>query len=524
MNEISVDTKIAHLKNFQSELEAGSFDSTEDSQTFVQLKKLSIFLVECHFELRNSLSDRADMSAEGGYIRLSTKMEHGLMVYWLNHWDDNPPAWFDRWLAESEFHKIAFDILKFMVKEYKSFEMHEKEHACLMAKAKTPGLVGDDGTIFGLDKYEQLDPKWMVATLNFVLNLLHPSDIFHPFPAPELTPIKLSPKQANPDPVLGIIGDWGGGSYCETGKNGEVNSPAMRVIEDVKKQCIDYLIHLGDTYYAGTNGSRLGPDSANEEQDNLVSVWPDQGEGRNFTLNSNHEMYGAAQGIFDVAIQHSKLFCAQNGASVFALTYPIKSDDGANKSWLVLGLDSAYFSDKENGIKMYMEGAIGSKRLFDEYRAQMDLITKVCEGHEGPIMVMTHHNPCETITARTNILYDQVCEAIGAEPAVWLWGHVHNGIVYDRMSIKTNLYSGTKSRCCGHGAVPFGPAWGLEGDSNILYYAHTHDDEFPDDVPRVKNGYALVTLHDDGGFTEAFYEVGAPDTPAYQKRWAANSD
>ena len=55
-----------------------------------------------------------------------------------------------------------------------------------------------------------------------------------------------------------------------------------------------------------------------------------------------------------------------------------------------------------------------------------------------------------------------------------------------------------------------------------MVYAHTHDDAFPDDVPRMKNGYALVTLYDDGSFTEAFYEVGAPQKPAYKKCWPAN--
>jgi hypothetical protein len=54
---------------------------------------------------------------------------------------------------------------------------------------------------------------------------------------------------------------------------------------------------------------------------------------------------------------------------------------------------------------------------------------------------------------------------------------------------------------------------------NIAYYAHCHDSEFAGDVPRMKNGYALVTLHNDGGFTESFYEVGDTENPASSKRW-----
>lgn len=89
----------------------------------------------------------------------------------------------------------------------------------------------------------------------------------------------------------------------------------------------------------------------------------------------------------------------------------------------------------------------------------------------------------------------------------------------------------TLGRCCGHGAIPFGNGWGLqdgEGNNlpNIVYYAHTPDDALPHTSgpnppnPRVKNGYALVTLHPDGGFTEAFYETGEA-TPVYQRVWTA---
>lgn len=523
---------VAQARNFQSQLKADRFQSLDDAAAYVRLEKLSAFLADCHLDLRQAIGNLDTKQAGSGYIRLSSKTEFGLMVYWLKSWETDPPGWFASWLEESELHRIAFEILLTLTSDLSAIEMTEAEYLTLMALAKAPGLVGNDGTIFGEARYEQLDTKWMIAMLNYVLNLVHPEDIYQPFPHPKLQPLALSPKApgpgkpANQEPVLGVIGDWGGGKYQENGKNGSVvSSPAMRVIADVQEQAIDYLIHLGDTYYAGTADSRLGPDSAHEEQDNLVDLWPDQGDGRNFTLNSNHEMYGAGKGIFGTALTQSEYFKAQNGASVFALEYPIQSSGGAGgQSWLVLGLDSAYYSDTKNGIKMYMEGAIGTEGFLsiDRHREQMDMISDVCAGHQGPVMVMTHHNPCDTITAETNILYEQVCKAIGAPPALWYWGHVHNGIVYDRMITGEATYSATRSRCCGHGAVPFGPAWGLEDEQvkdNIAYYAHCHDPEFADDVPRVKNGYALVTLHQDGGFTESFYEVGDTESPAYSRRW-----
>jgi len=99
---------------------------------------------------------------------------------------------------------------------------------------------------------------------------------------------------------------------------------------------------------------------------------------------------------------------------------------------------------------------------------------------------------------------------------------VHNGIVYEQIDQKGSIP--TKGRCCGHAAIPFGDAWGLQsrsGDTipNILYYAHTPDPELPG-TTRVRNGYALVTLHGDGGFTEAFYETGDAK-PVYRRTWTA---
>jgi hypothetical protein len=61
---------------------------------------------------------------------------------------------------------------------------------------------------------------------------------------------------------------------------------------------------------------------------------------------------------------------------------------------------------------------------------------------------------------------------------------------------------------------------------NIPYYAHTPDPDLPDTSgskpanPRVRNGYALVTLQQDGGFSEAFYETGASE-PVWQQSWTA---
>lgn len=512
------------LLALRDKLLGGGLKTIEEIEALGQLQQLAAFLAQRHLELRQTLASVNLAAAPGQYVRLSGAQEFGMELYWASEWAANPPAWFQAWLNESLANRAAFDVLTFLLKFYEHEKMSKAEFDQLMQWAVSPGLVGNDGTIYGFAKYEQLDEGWMIAALNYVINIARPGDIV-PFPTPALSVVPMSARSGSGDPVLGIIGDWGGGAYSEQGAGGRpVPSPAQRVLAAVKQERLDYLFHLGDTYYAGTAASRLGKDSANEEQDNLVDLWPDQGPGRNYTLNSNHEMYGAGQGYFGVALKQSGLFPQQVGASYFALSYPLQQ---AGQSWLVLGLDSAYYSDKENGTKMYMDGAIGSKKFLDDHEQQMRAVAQLVRGHAGPIMVMTHHNPCDTITAQTNVLYDQVVGVIGRAPTLWIWGHVHNCIVYDQMIVQSgqgpSIVSPTKSRCCGHAAIPFGPAWGL-ANADLPYVAETHDDLFPADNPRVCNGYGLVTLHRDGGFTESYYEVRKPGQPgalAWSKRWAA---
>jgi len=439
-------------------------------------------------------------------------IEFGFIIYWLH----NLPWEIKLIIDTNPLLLLAFDEL---LKRVPPSQITKADYQWLEHRYKDYGEPGPDGTMYGYKKYQQLDPKWMISAINYVANVLDPG-LIHALPANQSSaPIALSRKDGNgsQDPVLGIVGDWGTGYYAD---EGGADCPAQRVIDQITNPAlsppVDYLIHLGDVYYAGTDW-RMIP---GEELDNFYKLWPDQGRGRNFTLNSNHEMYGGAAGYFDVALQAGGKFSAQNGKSYFALEYG---------PWLVLCLDSAYYSDAANGRTMYMAGAIGTAALNQQIKW-----VESFRDHKGPIMVMTHHTAGDTLNSQVTKLYKQVLAALKRPPTVWYWGHVHNGIVYDKLhdfTSKPVITFPTKGRCCGHGAIPFGKAWGLEDKNgkqlpNILYYAQTPDPALPDTGgssplnPRVRNGYALVTLHSDGGFTEAFYETGASQ-PLFKRRWAA---
>lgn len=456
-------------------------DAGESGDGRAELARFFNLLVKSEEQARFLVSvpniSEADLP-EGG------SLEFAAILYWL----ENPPPGLSAELADDPKSADMFALLKSYAPPS---QLTAEQYAAFL------GWVGSDGTIYGTEKYEQLDWHWYYAARNYVENLVN-KDIVKPFPRAAIEPAVLTPRDGGTDdPVIAIVGDWGTGYFKE--KDGS-DCGAQLVMADIQQKNPDCLIHLGDVYYAGTNKR----DPAGEEQDNFVDIWPDMGEGRSFTLNSNHEMYGRASGYFDVALESSGAFAHQKGLSYFGLKYG---------DWLLLGLDSAYYSDQENGHYMYMKGAIGT--TVD--REQISEIEAVCAGHEGPIMVLTHHDPCDTNSAITNILFRQMSAAIGRAPTAWYWGHVHNGIVYNQLF--TPQHTGgllTKGRCCGHGAVPFGNASGLAQNGNIAYYAHTA--EAPALHPRVKNGYALVTLRKDGGFDEAFYETGN-DMPVYQRSW-----
>jgi hypothetical protein len=440
----------------------------------------------------------------------SGDIEFGFVLYWIHY----PPPEVQKYLDDHWLLRWIYDVIKVLAPATK---ITPEQYAAIEADFDGYGEPGADGTMYGRKQYQQLDKRWMLSFLNYVINVADPGSVTK-LPNLPTKPIALHAKDRNVSGgvVLGIVGDWGTGYYPD---EGGIHCPAQRVMEQLtdrtRSPVPDYLIHLGDVYYAGTD---LRPPPG-EEQTNFTNLWADQGTGRNFTLNSNHEMYGADAGYFDVALADPK-FSGQQGMSYFAMTYG---------KWLVLGLDSAYYSDALNGRAMYMAGAIGAAG----FTQQIDWL-KQFRAWQGPVMIMTHHGAADTITADVYPLYQQVAAALQRAPTLWYWGHVHNGIVYNQLfTSKTapKMFSFTKGRCCGHGAIPFGKAWGLEDpggkqDPNVAYFAHTPDIKLPNTIgpdpvnPRVRNGYALVTLQADGGCSEAFYETDIVG-PVWQNSWSA---
>jgi hypothetical protein len=317
--------------------------------------------------------------------------------------------------------------------------------------------VGPDGVIWGTGKYEQLDPGWAEAFAVFLESLTAGK---HPLMAnPATVPL--------PDPVcIGLAGDWGTGDW-RTRPN---LAPSTDVASHMGLLRTHVTIHLGDVYYSGTS---------DQEQHQLIKWWP-PGLTASLALNSNHEMYSGAQPYF--AAIAAPPFGKQNGCSYFALE---------NASWIIVGLDSAYFSP-EGGL--YMDGSLspaGGSTQVQFLQAQ------VAKGKK--IIVLTHHNGLSDDGSNTTDLWSQVMSGFptNSGPTYWYWGHKHMAAVYKAQG------NGVLCRCCGHGGLRWGQASELQ-NQNIDWYEHRCAND-PDIPERVLNGFAVLSL-DGPNIQETFYD------------------
>jgi len=357
-------------------------------------------------------------------------------------------------------------------------------------------IIANDGTIVGDSEYEDFDTNWLYAFANYFLNLLYPKGIA-PFVPADSMDKKLpynGPIGNNKDAItIAVIGDWGTGAYDADGGY----DPASLVMQTLEKLNPDYVIHLGDVYYAGTD-DRL---PIGEESKNFLKMWPASFNGRSFTLNSNHEMYGGAQGYFDIALNRpapgKSPFSMQNGYSFFALEFD---------PWVLIGIDAAYHDPSF----LYMQGGIGSENSLGN-DPQLQFLKQVAAQYPGKkIIVFSHQTGMSTdgtaIEEDGKVQYPLLSQLQqnGITPDYWYWGHVHMGLVYGKQSAITRATGGrTLARCVGHSAIPIGKPWGLSvGNDVIDYIAQTK----LQNSHLVLNGLALLTLRNDGTIKEQFYD------------------
>ena len=352
------------------------------------------------------------------------------------------------------------------------------------AEIEGPGAIDYDGSLIARSKFGNLDASWVSALIYYIALKLDVREVSS-WAQFGTTPATIS---VTSDTVkIALIGDWGTGDWTD----GALPCPAVQVINEVKTLAPDYTIHLGDVYYAGTAGFM----DSDEEVNNFVNSWVSGSKG-SFMLNSNHEMYSGAQGYFGKGLNTAP-FALQQNTSYFAL----QSD-----KWIIIALDTAYY-DKSS---LFMNGALTDDNQINFIKSLNTTGKKV--------IVMTHHNPTNvqgTTTAQLP-LWNQLVSALGRAPEFWYWGHIHNAVVYSDQSFPAQ--NRVKARCVGHGAIPFGVAYGLRNAdgstiSSVDYFAHellssVYPSTDVQQANRVLCGFAMLTLGPDSIKEELIDQTG----------------
>ena len=420
-------------------------------------------------------------------------IEFGLFLYWIF----NPPS-----VAKIKFKVQIAEIVNELKNTYgiKSTQMISGNYNILGSTKYS--LIYHDGSVLSTEKYAAYDVEWFVAffTLYQTVTSDNGNGIFYngvsnfPIASPPIAPIIASGSNSKSISIA-IVGDWGTGDVT-----------AGNVMNQITALNPDYIVHLGDVYYAGApafgdpNSQDYLPLTLNEEVNNLIKLWPKKYYGKSFTLNSKHEMYSGANGYFYNAMGVNAIpsgngspFSAQKGYSYFAVKFG---------DWTLLGLDSAFMSSVFDG---FTNGSIGGSS-----GAQGKWI-KSLKLDPDKTIVLTHHNGINYQGTSIESLWTEIATengALGGDPFAWYWGNIHNAFAFNsplslsNISSEKTISTKTNARCIGHGALPFGFANGV---TNVKYQADSNQFE-----GKLYNGFVLLTLELSKekvtNITEGFYD------------------
>jgi hypothetical protein len=344
------------------------------------------------------------------------------------------------------------------------------EHATGSAPAAPPPSQDDmleesvalpSGEMIGLHKYDATDPRWILSALNMIVRDKVP---FRMPTGPTDAQMQLPDR----DVSISIAGDWGTGLYSSN-----------QIAKYMASQNPDITLHLGDVYYSGTE---------KEVFDKFIKHFP-RGRMASFALNANHDMYSGGSGYFNVMLKDPD-FAHQKQKSFFSLY---------NRTWQVIGLDTAYESAK---AELYQKGVLGAAQL-DWFQAQL----QQAKAAGRRVILLTHHNPVSIRGGSQDKnmmqqLFDAATKA-GSMFEYWIWGHEHGVAVFEPFA-----WNGAKvkGRCIGHGGIPYGVTPGGDKGGGVIV-RWTETGTYPNEPQQALNGFGVITLPIAGGeLIEKYYD------------------
>ena len=225
--------------------------------------------------------------------------------------------------------------------------------------ARTQRRATKDGAIAGFGKYEEFDPLWLETLAEYLDDLQVREPDFGRSPA-----VVAMAEGAS----LAVAGDWATGYW-----QGD-RTPAAKIA--VALAAADYTIHLGDTYYAGTQ---------DQVKHQLRELWP-KGRLDCFAIPGNHEMYTKAWPFRDALAAR---FPNQNETTFFALR---------SEHWLVLALDTAYFA-----TGMYLRGRLRRKGDPGDNAQIAFAREQLASRGARRVILFTHHPPFPLEIGRAHV-------------------------------------------------------------------------------------------------------------------------
>jgi predicted phosphodiesterase len=287
-------------------------------------------------------------------------------------------------------------------------------------------LTGDNSALTELHAqldtpFGQCDPKWGEVLAVYAASRLANSTIpYRRYSSlQDFVITGRLPAQA----TVVIVADWGTGQ-----------DPAKVLLNNVAAHSPDVVIHLGDVYYSGTQC---------EVQNYFYSIWqetlkiPNVPWGQKLTdfttgpatfhLPGNHDMYSGGQPyytVIDMLGQPASYFCLRNDDWQFvALDTSLHDSDPmtVNDATFVDPLEIVWIKDK-------VQNAGGRKTVLLSHHQLFTAFEKI--GGQA---------------VNQNILPQM--QDILPDLTLWLWGHEHNQVIYQK-------YLGVLARCIGHGAFP----------------------------------------------------------------------
>lgn len=310
-----------------------------------------------------------------------------------------------------------------------------------VAESQSRGMTDETGAP-GPAQFGDTDPLWIEAVVDSLATLIRGKANFvtHQSLTDFLYPVEDQCRMA-------LVGDWGAD-----------NEAAENVRHQIQNLGADYVIHLGDIYYAGQDN----------EAESFLRRWPKAGQKRSFALNGNHEMFSGGHAYF------GKVLAAfGQPASYFGLY---------NAAWQFLAVDTAFVEH----------------RLLSDQDArltkQFDWLVDKLKDTSRKNILLSHHQPLSAFaadhSAAAGLRGDVGKLTLEAGPFSifgWFFGHEHRCTIYD--DTRTEY----RARLIGHGAIPMDIPNGIPDDGCVPFTAINQTPK-PDGSGYLTSGFALLTL------------------------------